>query len=363
MKNVTIQDVAKTAGVSAGTVDRVIHSRGGVSDKSLAAVKKAITFLNYENKDTEQLFTEVVNENQIFKIGICYPEVESHFWTDITNGIDAAETALSPLGLRIVKRIIPSHNVSSQLEAISKLINEDKVQALIFTPVSDNLSNTLDQIVPKTIPYATVIDDTIGTNRLFHIGPNNIPMGKLIAEYINFFSKGENENVVVISPKYDVSGAQERISGFLNKIKLESLKINVKKIEIIDEIEDKSVYDTVYETTEKIINENSDLNSIYITNGFGQCVAKAIKKNNKQDSIHVYCHEYNPGMEKYYDNDIIKVSIFQKPAQQWYAAINIMFKYLKYQIKPKSRFIKAECTVLTKGSIPLFCEDYMQYFK
>jgi len=37
-KNITIKDVAKLEQVSTGTVDRVIHNRGKVSDKNLKKV-------------------------------------------------------------------------------------------------------------------------------------------------------------------------------------------------------------------------------------------------------------------------------------------------------------------------------------
>ena len=46
-KKITIFDVAEKAGVSKGTVDRVLHNRGEVSRKSAEKVRKAIEELNY----------------------------------------------------------------------------------------------------------------------------------------------------------------------------------------------------------------------------------------------------------------------------------------------------------------------------
>lgn len=40
-------DVARRAGVSRGTVDRVVHKRGRVSQKTIAKVQKAIAELGY----------------------------------------------------------------------------------------------------------------------------------------------------------------------------------------------------------------------------------------------------------------------------------------------------------------------------
>ena len=43
-----IKDIAKLAGVSVGTVDRVIHSRSGVSESSKKRVKEILKQLDYQ---------------------------------------------------------------------------------------------------------------------------------------------------------------------------------------------------------------------------------------------------------------------------------------------------------------------------
>lgn len=50
-RNPTIKDVAFEAGVSIGTVDRVLHNRGKVSENKKKAVLKAIEKLNYKPSD------------------------------------------------------------------------------------------------------------------------------------------------------------------------------------------------------------------------------------------------------------------------------------------------------------------------
>ena len=46
--NYTIKDIARMAGVSAGTVDRVLHNRGDVSAASMERVKKVLDEIEYE---------------------------------------------------------------------------------------------------------------------------------------------------------------------------------------------------------------------------------------------------------------------------------------------------------------------------
>ena len=44
---ITIKDIAARAGVSTGTVDRVLHNRPNVSKKALEKVNKALDELDY----------------------------------------------------------------------------------------------------------------------------------------------------------------------------------------------------------------------------------------------------------------------------------------------------------------------------
>ena len=46
-KQATIKDIANSAGVSTGTVDRIIHNRGKVSASAKAAVEKVLCEIGY----------------------------------------------------------------------------------------------------------------------------------------------------------------------------------------------------------------------------------------------------------------------------------------------------------------------------
>ena len=48
-KQLTITSIAKLAGVSAGTVDRILHNRGKVSEAAQAAVEKVLRESKYRN--------------------------------------------------------------------------------------------------------------------------------------------------------------------------------------------------------------------------------------------------------------------------------------------------------------------------
>ena len=46
-RQIKIKDIAKMAGVSSGTVDRVLHNRGGVSESRKKAVERILAEVGY----------------------------------------------------------------------------------------------------------------------------------------------------------------------------------------------------------------------------------------------------------------------------------------------------------------------------
>ena len=64
-KQIKVKDIAQMAGVSAGTVDRVLHKRGNVSAKSREAVEKVLSEVGYKYK-CSAIFYQI--------LALCYSE-------------------------------------------------------------------------------------------------------------------------------------------------------------------------------------------------------------------------------------------------------------------------------------------------
>lgn len=75
---ITINDVAKAAGVSKGTVDRVLHNRGEVSSKSREKVLRVIEELGYK----PNVYASMLASQKKRTICCVIPEyVEGDFWS------------------------------------------------------------------------------------------------------------------------------------------------------------------------------------------------------------------------------------------------------------------------------------------
>lgn len=93
---VTINDVAKAAGVSKGTVDRVIHNRGEVSAKSREKVMRVIEELGYK----PNMYASLLASHKKITICCIIPEyADGDFWALAAKGILEAGESVSRFGV------------------------------------------------------------------------------------------------------------------------------------------------------------------------------------------------------------------------------------------------------------------------
>ena len=97
-KNYTIKDIARMAGVSAGTVDRVLHNRGDVSPKSKAKVQKVLDEIHYQ----PNVFAIGLAAKKKYSFLCLIPYyIEHDYWHAVAAGIDRAAQELRPFNVGV----------------------------------------------------------------------------------------------------------------------------------------------------------------------------------------------------------------------------------------------------------------------
>ncbi len=341
----TIKDVAALSGVSIATVDRVLHNRGRVSPEKLKAVLAAIDQLSYR---PNQIARALSVRKSNLKIGLTYPKIEDDFGVEIGEGIEAAKNKLLPFGVELIVEHTYDYNFPDQVNSIKSLLNQG-VNGLIINPVNDSSSQRIDQSIPNNIPFVTVIEDLIGSRRLLHIGPDDFRIGELAAKLVSLYSN-DRCNVVILAPHSTSNGTQQRISGFLSKAKKEIPQMNVLQVCALPGDSEAEYDRNVYEMTLECIQNHSSIDFFYVTNGLTKRCADAVTESEKP--IMVFGHEFTKGIREHLESGVVGATIYQKPAQQFYYAINLLFEILIGDRKVTKPVIVTECSIIMKESLP-----------
>lgn len=83
MKQVTLQDIADTLGISISTASKALKDYPDVSKKTIALVKELAVTLNY----TPNPFAVNLRTKQSKTIGVIIPEFVHHFFSSVIKGI------------------------------------------------------------------------------------------------------------------------------------------------------------------------------------------------------------------------------------------------------------------------------------
>lgn len=150
---ITIVDVAKRAGVSKGTVDRVLHNRGEVSRKSAAKVRKAIEELNYE----PNLHASLLATRNAHVIACLLPEiVPGEYWDKIDKGFAAGGEKVAALNISTKAFYYSQYDAASFRSACAELL-ESNPSAVVLPPLfmTDSFALT-SELSSRGIPYVYV---------------------------------------------------------------------------------------------------------------------------------------------------------------------------------------------------------------
>jgi LacI family transcriptional regulator len=343
----TIKDVARLSGVSIGTVDRVLHSRGKVSKKNEQAVLSAIEALNYQ---PSQIAQALVNRKSNLKIGVCLPQVEREFWAEAAAGMEAVRRKLSFFGVELVVEYTYNYSFLELKKAVDRLISTP-VDCLLLVPSREKQAE-LDREIPLGIPYATVIEDVPDSRRIFHVGPDDLAMGHLAGRLVSLYT-GPGVRCVILAANQQFYGTQQRIAGFRDVLMESDPAAQILEICDIPIDTEKIAYESIYEIAQRQMQLHPELNTFYVTNGLTQWAAAAVNSSPARGRIRVFGYECTEMTQKYIREGIIGATIYQRPAQQWYNAIYLMYEYMSGVRTITDPIVRAECDIILKESIPL----------
>ena len=347
-KKATIKDIAAECGVSAGTVDRILHNRGRFSTETAARVQAAIEKLGY----TPKHISENIFPKPTFRIGVNYPydSTPGFFWNDANEGVLNGEKALRSMGIELVRDCTSSFTAKLQEASIRHLL-DSKVDAIITTAFDTNATPAFNELIPDSVPFATVINRSWNSQGLFHIGPNDEGMGATMARLISLYC-GSHAKIAIIAPSIEIEENNRRIGGFVRKIHEELCDLNIVQIAPVIAEFTGNAYQIIKRETYRILDNFPDLDALYITNGYALPVCDAVKDSPYSGRVKVFAHESFSGIQEYLNDGSLTATIYQNPRQQWYDALLLMANYLLGHTVPEP-YIKAGCYVLTKETYPI----------
>lgn len=209
--NITIIDVAREAGVSYGTVSRVINDSPNVKEETRERVKEVIDRMGFVgNRSARSL---VSGKSHV--IGLLIPDLGTAYIGEIIRGIDLEmESANYNLMLYTTHR-----RETKESGYISSLIQSGVDGVILILP--RNPAKFLEKLRSLNFPYVLVDHQGID-DRGPAVGATNYQGGFDATEYL--ISQGHRQ-IAFITGSMDLGCSQERLNGYQDAMKKHNLAV------------------------------------------------------------------------------------------------------------------------------------------
>ncbi len=240
---VTIIDVAKRAGVSKGTVDRVLHNRGEVSERSARKVRQAIQELNYQ----PNLYASLLATRRRLAIACLLPKSEAgEYWDMIHRGCLRGGEEVSSLGVSLDVFFYDQYDVESFREASSAMLASEPIGVVLPPLFKSDILALSEKLYEKNIPYAYIDGKVEDSHYLAYFGMPPYNSGVLVAALLTERCKvQEVKDILVIRVQRDKSGLSDptvdRRAGFVDYIDAHFPECRIHNV-FIDPKSPKAIY-------------------------------------------------------------------------------------------------------------------------
>ena len=211
---IRIKDIALKAGVSAGTVDRVIHGRSGVSEASRQKVEAILKQMNYQ----PNVYASALAANKRYTFICLLPNHSTEdYWENVEQGMQNAAKAFSDFNVSLRVMYYDQYETGSFTSA-GIIMSNFHPDGVILSPKSETETiPVVKRLESEGIPYVCIDSTFPSLSPLSFFGQHSHQSGYFAARMLSLLAQKHKEIVVFRLVYEGNSGSnqqQERENGF-----------------------------------------------------------------------------------------------------------------------------------------------------
>lgn len=347
-KKARIKDIALLAGVSIGTVDRALHERGEVAEKTREKVMRIAKELDY----SPNFIARALKTSKRLNIVSLLPEAteDNLFWIRHPQGMERAVNELEPFPVNLIQVTFDLLDENDFQEKTIKVLNLHP-DGIILAPIFKTESIAFcEKLTKRKIPFVFVDGFIKETKFLAYIGEDIFHSGRVAGQLADMITPAGKDILVVNLARniQNVHHLNNRTQGFLSYFP-ESGKNRRNKLNI-------SIPNTEPETIktemDRVFTQNPEIGAIFITGSKSYKIADYIT-NKGLKSVNIIGYDLLEKNIAYLKSGIIKFLIGQRPEEQTYKGVKKLFEFLTQSRIPE-RIEYLPVDVVTSENVKFF---------
>lgn len=329
MKKLTIKEIAKLAGVSEGTVDRVIHNRGGVSDKTRNKIQ---SILDMHEFSLNPIASALANSKK-FSIAVLIPgkDSRSDYWEMPYKGMEEAAERIKDFGFSIRYFLFDQFNESVFLDRFDEMLATEPDGVVLAPVFARESAEKLPLLEQRDIPYIFIDSQLAGFESLSFVGQDSFESGVVAARLMSLFLS-ETGKSVILQTRQNISNHDaifKRIGGYQSFFMTNRPGNEVKTLFIPETASSEVIRKRVAD----FLVEHPKVEGVFVP-------SSRISSYSVYFPTHVALIGFDTttGNINALEKGEIKFLISQKSFDQGYQAVLLLFDYLLYRKVPRRQY-------------------------
>ncbi len=281
----TIHDVARAAGVSAATVDRVLNGREKVREETARKVYDAARLVGYH---AASLIGQRMQADQPrLRLGLILHKERQSFYQQFR--VEAERAVARATGIRASVQI--EFAASQSPKDFTSLMDgmAGRVDAVAATAVTHpDVTDAVARLNEKGIPCFALLNDFAQGVRQNYLGLNNLKVGR-IAAHMMATAALQSGKIAVFVGGYRWHGHELRETGVRSYF-----REHAPQFQILDTLVNLETRQLTYEATLDLLGRHPDLRGIYCAGGGMEGAIAAVSEARQPGEIALVVNELTP---------------------------------------------------------------------
>src|ERR1700744_46216 len=341
-KSSGIKDIARALKISIGTVDRALHGRPGVSEKTKARVLKMAEQLGYK----PNLAAQALKLNRQLSIAAILPRHVSHFFDPLRAGIRAAAAATVGMNIALEFEEYPRLGIGD-VEAFDAAL-KGHYDGIIFLPGN---TRRFEPLIRKLSRAGTAMmcvgSDAPNTERVGSVAAHAAVSGAMVAELLSY-KLTHKATVAIFSGELSTLDHAEKLRGFAA-----TLAVQAPHLTLLPALESHERPREAYLQAMALMQSKDRPEGLYLSTANSMPVLKALDELGLLGKTQVVTTDLFQELVPLIEFGKILATMYQRPYTQGKIAFENLVTYLMKETNPHAA-VRLPPHVIFRSNLSLF---------
>jgi LacI family transcriptional regulator len=315
MSRATVHDLARAAGVSLATVDRVLNRRGGVRAATIEKVEQAVDRLGYRRDAAAAMLAK----QREYRLAFVIPTGANAFLASLA--LEVRKLADVLRGERVFLSIVevPPFDSEALVEALGRLRDQPLTGVAVVATDHAPVRLAVSGLVASGLGVVTLVSDSPGSGRAHYVGIDNSAAGRTAASLMGRFLRGVNGRIAVVAGSMLLRDHVERRFGFEQVLRTEYP--HLVALPAVEGHDDAAIAEAELGA---VLDRHRDIVGVYSLGAGNRGVLAALRKRGLSGAVCVIAHELTEHSRAALADGSFAAILCQDPGHEARSAVRIL---------------------------------------